>query len=469
MTKTFETVVYDSTRTRMLMSTYVDWATKLANNEVNYFIDIDLAFQSRTRWSTTQKENFINSCLVDMNISKFILVDVRRCRDNSHPSSDDYKYFDYWLGLGVNYLNVDSNNRTTTIREFKNDKVCIPMGEYYIAGKGLTFTVTKDNNLYSTMDDEFRSIFNSNAMSTHIVVNATRLQLSELFERMNSGESLNFEEKINCSPSITCAEIRDLVDTQVDSFRAAKLFSEKDVNRRKIDGWFANVHYIFVNGFSQKSFSNAIHTKWYSTDSVSNKSVSSFVKEWKSFIKLIGKKINLFHYKWVLFDLFYLMYEQQSMSKTLLNERVVLDFIEMITRLRNDKVPRYSYDEVITDESVLFQYKQFTRGGDANNYYGRLRIYETQGWDISKYYSKPKSKDSKRGLTRIEKQGIAVRDGWKTNEGDFFEPETLFDGDLDAGHITAHHLGGETKPDNMVIEKASKNRSKGVKETQVSV
>ena len=111
-------------------------------------------------------------------------------------------------------------------------------------------------------------------------------------------------KKINCSPSITCAEIRDLVDTQVDSFRAAKLFSEKDVNRRKIDGWFANVHYIFVNGFSQKSFSNAIHTKWYSTDSVSNKSVSSFVKEWKSFIKLIGKKINLFHYKWVLFDLF---------------------------------------------------------------------------------------------------------------------------------------------------------------------
>ena len=32
-------------------------------------ITIDLSFQSRARWSMYQKQNFINSCLIDLNIN----------------------------------------------------------------------------------------------------------------------------------------------------------------------------------------------------------------------------------------------------------------------------------------------------------------------------------------------------------------------------------------------------------------
>ena len=68
----------------------------------------------------------------------------------------------------------------------------------------------------------------------------------------------------------------------------------------------------------------------------------------------------------------------------------------------------------------------------------------------------------------MEKQGIALRDGWKDSDGDGFIPETLFDGNLDAGHIIAHAKGGQTTPENMVIEKMEDNRSKGTKETVVT-
>ena len=130
MTKVYSTVVYDKSRQSMTIASYLKWAStvaKLSKKEKKllkkyFFIDIDLAFQSRARWSMTQKENFINSCLIDMNISKFVLVDVERCRDASHKGSDDYKYYDSWLKKGVHYLNVDSNNRTTTFREFENDE-----------------------------------------------------------------------------------------------------------------------------------------------------------------------------------------------------------------------------------------------------------------------------------------------------------------------------------------------------------
>jgi hypothetical protein len=49
-----------------------------------------------------------------------------------------------------------------------------------------------------------------------------------------------------------------------------------------------------------------------------------------------------------------------------------------------------------------------------------------------------------------------------------FEPETLFDGDKDAGHLIAHNQKGKTVLSNGVIEKMSKNRSKGDDETVVT-
>ena len=472
--KVYSTVVYDEKRQSMTIASYLKWATTIAPLITKkqkkllkqyFFIDIDLAFQSRARWSISQKENFINSCLIDMNISKFVLVDVERCRDASHKGSDDYKYYDAWIKKGVHYLNVDSNNRTTTFREFANDEVAIPLGDYFV--NGITYAVTKDTNLYSTMNEDLKQIFLANFTSVHIVVDATRQQLSDLFMRMNSGESLNFEEQINCSYSTTCDAIRELVDNQVKPLSGAKLFSEKEINRRKIDGWFAHIFFLWSQQFST-SFTQSVHKKWYSSESVSNKSVSTFIKDWNSFMELIGGKVKLFHHKWVLFDLFYQIVKQQRLHKELVNENVVMDFIEMYTKLAEDKKPRYSYDETITDESVLFPFKQFTRGGDVNNFNARNRVYESKGWDISKYFSESNPKDPKRNFTRIEKQAIAVRDGWTDNEGDIFKPETLFDGDLDAGHGIAHNKKGKTELSNGVIEKMSKNRGKGDEETVIT-
>ena len=487
MTSVYSTVVYDRIRQSMTIASYLKWASTLseltkkgnslvsANDKITkkgkkllkkyFFVDIDLAFQSRARWSMTQKENFINSCLIDMNISKFVLVDVERCRDASYKGTDDWKYYDSWLQRGVYYLNVDSNNRTTTFREFKNDEVAIPLGDYFI--DGTVYTVTKKTNLYSTMNEDLKQIFLANKTAVHIVVNATRLQLSDLFMRMNSGESLNFEEQINCSYSVTCEVIRELADTQVNSLGEAKLFSEKEINRRKIDGWFAHIFFLWSQSFSS-GFTPSAHKKWYSPDSVSNKSVSTFVKDWNSFMELIGEKVKLFHHKWVLFDLFYQINSQKKLHKEIVDENVVINFIEMYTKLAEDKKPTYTYEETPTDDSVYFAFRQFTRGGDVNNFNARDRVYQSKGWDISKYFSESNPKDPTRGYTRIEKQAMAVRDNWTDSDGDMFEPETLFDGDKDAGHLIAHNQKGKTVLSNGVIEKMSKNRSKGDDETVVT-
>ena len=46
------------------MKDFLDMAVSIA---------IDLSFQSRQRWNEDQKKSFLESCVVDLNISKFVL------------------------------------------------------------------------------------------------------------------------------------------------------------------------------------------------------------------------------------------------------------------------------------------------------------------------------------------------------------------------------------------------------------
>ena len=451
-------------------------STRKFTNDLMKSSAIDLAFQSRARWTYKQKQAFINSCLVDMSISKFILVDVAACLAVA-IEKEDIEYFQGWLDKGVKHLIVDSNNRKTTLEEFINNKIKIPVGDYCIGDK--VFKVDNDNNTYETMDEDLRqNHFLSNYLSVHIITGATRKQLSDVFMRMNSGESLNIFEKLNCSHSITCEIIRKIATEMSDIFVEAKLFGLNEINRRKIDGWFAQVFYLYVTG-TNLTWTDATRRAWYATDSVSNNRIKSFEEEWMAFSKLVDKKIKLFQHKWVYFDLFYQIKIQKALGKRLVDkENIVQDFINMFSPLIADKTVKYFYpkpnektnrlewkkDVDGHGTTVLFPFSELIKG-EGGNTPTRFKAYEDAGWDITKYFTD--ERDKKRVMNRSEKQGIAVRDGWKDSDGDEYVPEELFDGELDAGHILAHGNAGKTIPENMVIEKAEKNRAKGLATTEI--
>jgi len=437
-----------------------------------YKTDIDLSFQSRSRWDMNKREEFINSCLVNMNISKFVLVDVKKCLATA-VEDEDIKYYKGWLEKGVLYLNVDSNNRTITLRMFRDNEVKIPHGEYP-QKSGIVYTVDKTNDTYDTMDKSFRAVFESNAMSIYVVEKATRKQLGDIFERMNNGVPLNFFEQQNCIYSVTCSTIRDLADDLCGAFENAGICSVGEIDRRIIDGWLANVSYLTINEEYGKAFGKPIHRKWYASDSSSNHVIGQFANSFRKFIlEIVGDKLKLIHHKWVLFDLYYAYRQQIVVNGKILSEdnTMVQDFIDMYTILFNDATLKYYYlkegEKYEEGKTVLFPFKNTVKG-EGGHTQVRVDAYKDAGWDITKYFEDPIEKDSKRTATKMEKQGLAVRDGWKDSDGDEFVPEELFNGNHDAGHVEAHALGGKTEPDNMVIEKMSKNRSKGTKETVVT-
>ena len=422
-------------------------------------IAIDLSFQSRQRWDEKQKMDFLNSCVVDLNIAKFVLVNVKTCLEYATLKNDveSMEYFQRWYDKGIKYLNVDSNNRTTTVREFISGNLTLPLGKYEVNKDLLPVDINSTNNSYETLPSLVKDRFHNNVNSICMITAASREQLSNVFERMNSGESLNDHEKINCVYSNICSAIRDLADKYSKTFGC--FFSDTDINRRKLDHWIAMNCYKFFNGIDDKC-GKARKKKMYDKGSPEDESIGSFISAFNKFTKAMGT-LDRFIRAAYFFDLFILTQEEIKLNKSITSYKDLKnDFISMISTLYNDPALRHEY----TNSGVKVSFKDL-HGIDPDHTKMRHKEYRNYGFSVSNYSLQL---DSKRIGSKMDKLCVAERDGYKTNDGTPIDPDELFSGKYDLGHKKAYVKGGTLEIDNLVIEDASENRSHGSKETVVS-
>ena len=164
----------------------------------------DYSFQSRVRWSIDNKKSYITSVILGMAPSKFILASTDACRVTSKVAADK-QYYEIWKSRGVDFLNIDSNNRVTTLSEFIRNEFGIQAGFYEIHGQVIEI-IQGQNDTYESLPNVVLQAFLNSIVTVEVISVATRDQLSQLFIRMNDGISLNGPEKRN-------AVISDFSDT----------------------------------------------------------------------------------------------------------------------------------------------------------------------------------------------------------------------------------------------------------------
>jgi hypothetical protein len=288
-----------------------------------------------------------------------------------------------------------------------------------------------------------------------MITAATREQLSNVFERMNSGESLNDYEKINCTYSDICTVIRDLADDYSKTF--GSFFKETEINRRKIDHWVSINCFKFFNGIDEKMPKNR-KIKMYKKGSPEDESIGSFISAFTKFIKEMGV-VDRFIRAGFFLDLFILTQEEIKQNKKITSYTEMKDdFISMVAKLYKDTTPQYVYSS-----GVAVPFKDL-HGYDPENTNMRFKTYEEAGFNVSDYSLQL---DSKRTGSRMNKLAVAERDGYTLNDGTKIERDELFTGKYDLGHKVAHVKGGTLDFSNLVIEDASENRSHGSEETVV--
>ena len=150
----------------------------------------------------------MTSLVLGMAPSKFILADTELCGSATRKENDK-NYYDGWKKKGVRYINVDSNNRVTTIAEYYDNKFGLEKG-FYDIDNSIVEIIEGENDTYDKLPDSVRERLNNALITIELVTTASREQLSRLFIRLNDGMSLNGPEKRNAVICDFANEIRRL-------------------------------------------------------------------------------------------------------------------------------------------------------------------------------------------------------------------------------------------------------------------
>lgn len=257
-------------------------------------VRIDEYFQSPARWTEIQMRNYFDSLFVGMAPSVYILADVTLCLENS-VHAEDKAYYQKWLDTKtsdnsqVKYLNLDSNNRWTSLTQFFTNNLGLKGGTYL--DKNNNVITIKEGARWSDLSPEEQNFVLSCKITVELYTKATRSQLSDIFVAVNSGSPLNAPEKRNAIISDICKVCRELGEYYYRNQKTAsnlirKLYKDSQYNRRIVDetfSWFSAIYNYGVNykitqttlndGYDPQSLMSK-NAKAYKT------SINKFFNEW---------------------------------------------------------------------------------------------------------------------------------------------------------------------------------------------
>jgi|TARA_Y100000296_G_scaffold63997_1_gene74708 hypothetical protein len=423
----------------------------------------DPAFQANilSRWKTEQKSAFITSCLTGMAPSRFILADVDLClqyaidNDNMH----DVEYFQYWKDKKIKYLNIDSNNRTLILQSFYEDKIEIEYGKYLYFGQ--IYTITKHNSVYSILPKIMKEAIDNAFISIACYVNASREELSDLFDRVNDGEGLNNPERRNCRTSTIARKVRDLASKYYDFFYndSTKWFSPKQANRRYIDDFVAKLALWYFEGEDKHQNKTNLHNM-YLVENNASLMASSFVKHFNSFMNLFDKDLYAIANKNAMHDLF-VIFTQMKKEKKILNTDKKPEFIKAYVKAIASCLSDNTLYDVGTGDPRPFS--TMLDGLRPENNKKRIIMIRNH-IKLDKYFIQL---DPKRVISDDEKLVVAARDNFKTPEGKNIDLSKLQTKKYHKGHIEPHRQGAETSVKNSVIQRDKDNWKLGKKAVNV--
>jgi len=323
-----------------IKSTTENW--ELSN--VKKFLDsvfIDDSFQSPARWDETKSKSYLNNLFNGIAPSKFIFADVVECKKNS-MLAEDINYYSGWLSKGADYLNLDSNNRFTTLRLLFTNQLELRAGTYF-DHLGNKFVIDR-NQKWDTLSESVKDFILTRTITVQVYTNPTRSHLSDIFIAVNSGCELNASEKRNAIISPISKICRELGEKYYRNFSTRSwilsVFSEHDYNRRKIDSQFAGMAFFHSFGFKKNISDGILYSEYEYGSELNNKSscfkndVDEFFNTWVAPNEDIfkeGMKLS----KQTVFDLFVFYNRHRNQIKDV--NMFLKKFVEINTLLKKNK------------------------------------------------------------------------------------------------------------------------------------
>jgi hypothetical protein len=434
-------------------------------DEFNPKQEADKAFQANqfTRWTPEQASSYMTSTIRGMAPSKFIFCDVKKCLEyaQDQDSVSDVEYYSRWLyDEGVEYLNLDSNNRVKNSIAFVNNEIAIEASNYFI-GTNLFNIEEGKNDTYEKLPETVKEAWDTAEIDLHIYTNATRDELSEIFTRINDGKPLNEPEKRNASTSHISNVVRDLAEKYSDIFfrKNTKWFTPDQQNRRGLDDFVAGMAFVQFYGLDKAITPNSLF-QMYRVGKLESLEINLFKKRFETFMDYMIDEFNAIPNRNSIFDLWYIFLQQIDKREFIIKEKMK-EFITHYAKVVGDLLRDPQTYTVTKGDPKSFE--TMIGGRQAINNQKRNELI-LNNLNIKDYFIKMDT----RSITDNSKLAVAARDNFKTPEGKDIDLSKLMTGKYHKGHIDAYANTGITSIENSVIQEDKDNLSLGRNKVKIA-
>ena len=173
-------------------------------------------FQRPESWGKEDRKSYFQSILMNRMGGDFVLVDIQLAINKLQKLNTNdraYGFFEQLFRENFKYITLDGNNRFKFLASLLSDEYQIPRGsyKYVIEGDVKTLVVGgKDNNVFSKLPILLQKAINDRKLVSSEYVQIDYTGLSDVFTSVNSGVSLNNQEKRNAMDSEWADWVRQL-------------------------------------------------------------------------------------------------------------------------------------------------------------------------------------------------------------------------------------------------------------------
>jgi hypothetical protein len=434
-----------------------------------YKLLTDPGFQSSaedSRWLEKAHSEYFLSLVTGKAPTPFIFADVNECLENAIDSeqSKDIEYYKEWKAKSSKpvLLNIDSFNRNFGFQKIMKGEVNLPHLKIEIKGLG-SWDINELNDTYLNMPKSLINHFEKQYVWIQTYIDASREDLSDIFERVNSGKELSRPAKRNSKTTNAAKEVRDITNTFRKFFTAdgCKWWTPEKQKTRYPDSFVADLVAILHYDWKKKTLNEDLKDSMYSYDNEGdiNKKLAKYVTKIKSFLNMLTSDYYVFESKAIITTLFILWKEATDENYLVDKEKekeMFDDFTKVIAKLKKDKDTMYTMKL-----GTAKDFSTISSGVQLQNLIKVNELLEEHGFDITKYMTKT---NSTRVATNEQKFIAAVDQDFKTPNGSEIIKSKLHTGEFHKGHNhTAHRHGGSTEQDNLVVETSKENWKHGTK------
>ena len=137
----------------MLYTNYKYHHWPLTSQKISHFLQkvaLDVSFNRYACWKENSGTEYVRNVVVGFAPNPIIIANLKKCLELCVEDSPEYKYFQSWIEKGYEYLAIDGNNRTTSIRKYLNNELGIAHGTLILPDIP-PVTIDKKNNLIKTI------------------------------------------------------------------------------------------------------------------------------------------------------------------------------------------------------------------------------------------------------------------------------------------------------------------------------